>query len=211
MTSGHLTLVPDPNPLQEVVRKISQDNADMILTHAALVGHDLLCNCGACGGCDAKAYAKMISPDVRDWFNSHAPNREVDIYDLDGTLYNIGDRDPYKAELCDADILNPHVWNALLRSVAAGKTIALLTGRGYHSSHIDATLNKLAKDDVPYHWLKMRSVKDGRPDHVIKSEMADQLIADGYRIGVIHDDRQSVVDMWRARGLTCFQTAARIQ
>ena len=38
-------------------------------------------------------------------------------------------------------------------------------------------------------------------DKLIKTEMVneDNLI--------IFDDRQSVVDMWRARGLTCFQVA----
>lgn len=211
MTTGHLTLVPDPDPMREVIERTSSRNANMLLTRAALYGLDLMCKCGDCGACWAKTYAKLIDTQTSTWFDSKVPNREVDIYDLDGTLYDIGDRDPYKAELCAADTLNMHVANALLRSHAAGKTIALLTGRGYHSSHITPTIDKLAEDEIPYHWLKMRSVKDGRPDHVIKSEMADQLIADGYRIGVIHDDRQSVVDMWRSRELTCFQVAARIK
>ena len=58
--------------------------------------------------------------------------------------------------------------------------------------------------------LFLRADKDYRADAIIKSEILDKLI----RVGlidennlIIFDDRQSVVDMWRARGLTCFQVA----
>ena len=50
----------------------------------------------------------------------------------------------------------------------------------------------------------MRPDDDYRPDAELKSELFDKLDL-VYSDTIIFDDRQSVVDMWRARGLTCFQ------
>ena len=56
----------------------------------------------------------------------------------------------------------------------------------------------------------MRPDGDYRPDAELKSELFDKLVdIHGFDTEdtIIFDDRQSVVDMWRARGLTCFQVA----
>ena len=59
--------------------------------------------------------------------------------------------------------------------------------------------------------LLMRPDDDYRPDAELKSELFTKLdlaYSDTAIISdttIIFDDRQSVVDMWRARGLTCFQ------
>ena len=58
--------------------------------------------------------------------------------------------------------------------------------------------------------LLMRPDGDYRPDAELKSELFDKLVdIHGFDIEdtIIFDDRQAVVDMWRARGLTCFQVA----
>ena len=58
--------------------------------------------------------------------------------------------------------------------------------------------------------LLMRPDGDYRPDAELKSELFDNLVdIHGFDTEdtIIFDDRQSVVDMWRARGLTCFQVA----
>ena len=58
--------------------------------------------------------------------------------------------------------------------------------------------------------LFLRADKDYREDSIVKSEMLDKLIeTEGVNINslIIFDDRQSVVDMWRERGVTCFQVA----
>ena len=58
----------------------------------------------------------------------------------------------------------------------------------------------------------MRPDDDYRPDAELKSDLYDKLVGlheilfKSYDT-IIFDDRQSVVDMWRARGLTCFQVA----
>ena len=58
--------------------------------------------------------------------------------------------------------------------------------------------------------LFLRADKDYREDSIVKSEMLDKLIeTEGVNVNslIIFDDRQSVVDMWRERGVTCFQVA----
>ena len=58
--------------------------------------------------------------------------------------------------------------------------------------------------------LLMRPDGDYRPEAELKSELIDKHV-DKHGLDtentIIFDDRQSVVDMWRARGLTCFQVA----
>jgi phosphoglycolate phosphatase-like HAD superfamily hydrolase len=55
--------------------------------------------------------------------------------------------------------------------------------------------------------LFMRADNDNRPDAEVKSEMLDKLIEQGHNPVIVFDDRQSVVDMWRSRGLLCCQVA----
>ena len=42
---------------------------------------------------------------------------------------------------------------------------------------------------------------------MIKSDLYDQIIEDGFRPAIVFDDRESVVKMWRGRGLRCLQVA----
>ena len=54
--------------------------------------------------------------------------------------------------------------------------------------------------------LYMRNDGDYRSDVIVKQEILDAHI-DKDRVLFVLDDRQSVVDMWRRNGLTCFQVA----
>ena len=58
-----------------------------------------------------------------------------------------------------------------------------------------------------YERLYMRPEQDYRQDNVIKSEILDQMHADGYSPTIVVDDRQQVVDMFRSRGLRVLQVA----
>jgi hypothetical protein len=53
--------------------------------------------------------------------------------------------------------------------------------------------------------LLMRPENDYTPDDQLKAKWLDELGAHNVLFTV--DDRQKVVDMWRSRGLTCFQVA----
>ena len=55
--------------------------------------------------------------------------------------------------------------------------------------------------------LFLRPNGDYRPDEVFKSELADQFEELGGKIDLVFDDRNKVVDMWRARGTTVVQVA----
>lgn len=44
-------------------------------------------------------------------------------------------------------------------------------------------------------------------DDVVKAEMYNRHIRGTYDLMAVFDDRQRVVDMWRARGINCWQTA----
>lgn len=55
--------------------------------------------------------------------------------------------------------------------------------------------------------LYMRKAGDHRPDDVVKEELLGQMRDDGFEPGIVFDDRQRVVDMWRRNGITCCQCA----
>lgn len=58
-----------------------------------------------------------------------------------------------------------------------------------------------------YEKLYMRKAGDYRADYIVKEEILDQMIADGYNPTIAIDDRKQCVDLWRRRGLTCLQVA----
>lgn len=55
--------------------------------------------------------------------------------------------------------------------------------------------------------LYMRKDGDFRPDHVVKLELLAQIRADGFEPIMAFDDRNQVVEMWRANGIPCAQVA----
>jgi len=55
--------------------------------------------------------------------------------------------------------------------------------------------------------LYMRKAGDYRADDIVKGELLDRILADGYEPIMAFDDRKRVVDMWRARGIPCAQVA----
>lgn len=66
----------------------------------------------------------------------------------------------------------------------------------------------LEASEIYYEKLIMRPAGDYTPDHILKEQILDRLLAEGHEILFTVDDRQRVVDMWRRRGITCLQVAA---
>lgn len=58
------------------------------------------------------------------------------------------------------------------------------------------------------YYLYMREVSDMRPDETIKLEILRGL-QEQFTVIATFDDRNTVVDMWRANGITCFQVCSR--
>jgi hypothetical protein len=62
---------------------------------------------------------------------------------------------------------------------------------------------------IEFSGLYMRKAGDHREDCVVKAELLEQILLDwsNQDIGGVFEDRQQVVDMYRAKGLRVFQVA----
>ena len=137
------------------------------------------------------------------------------IFDVDGTLSNPTHR---KAWL-DSKPKNWAAWNAamaedsyhadVIQFVRIAKrfdmSVVICTGREVTEREVTETW--LKEGGIEYDGLYMRKKKDYRGDDVIKRELLADIRADGFDPVLVFDDRNRVVDMWRAEGIRCFQVA----
>lgn len=87
----------------------------------------------------------------------------------------------------------------------AGHRVIITTGRP--ATHRDLLEVWLDTWGVQYTLIYMRADKDYRQDSIVKAEMLERMVRDGYTPQLAIDDRQQVVDMWRRAGLICLQAA----
>jgi len=137
------------------------------------------------------------------------------IFDIDGTLADNSHRQSFISgekkdwrgffACCDKDQPIFPIINLSLHLYEAGMPVVLITGRSMECSN--QTEQWLKKYGVQHCGIYFRAEGDHRPDHEVKSELMDQLIADGFSPLMVFDDRNSVVKMWRARGIPCAQVA----
>lgn len=127
------------------------------------------------------------------------------ICDLDGTLALIRGRSPYDASRCEQDELNDVVAGILSSLVEPRPAVVLVSGRELR--YREQTERWLAKHEIIYDELHMRTTGDHRKDTIVKQEIFEAEIRPRYRIEFVLDDRNQVVEMWRALGLTCLQVA----
>lgn len=138
----------------------------------------------------------------------------VVVSDLDGTLAEIthrrhflDDKDWvrfYRAMVDDTpNHIVIHTYRALL---ASGYPGVIVTGRPFEFS--DLTVEWLNKHGIPYDAIFMRRTGDYRADDIVKREILHSMRSHwGIEPAVVLDDRQRVVDMWRAEGITTLQVA----
>jgi hypothetical protein len=150
--------------------------------------------------------------------------RPLYIFDLDGTLALIEhrrhfverDRDqqdwPAFFAACGDDVPNKPVielfdslrWRGCELWIFSGRsdevrdlTIAWLLG------HTNSTLRELGEGQ-----LMMRRAGDYTPDFELKQQWIDAILPeDRARLVMAFDDREQVVQMWRANGICCAQVA----
>ena len=136
------------------------------------------------------------------------------IFDIDGTVADITHRRHFVAS-------KPKNWAAfnqtmhmdapkhdiiaIMDTFRQENAIIMCSGRGMEWMQV--TMDWLGKHGVVYDRLYMRPVKDYRADNIIKKELLDQIIADGFEPWLVFDDRDQVVKMWRENGITCCQVA----
>jgi hypothetical protein len=155
------------------------------------------------------------------------------ICDVDGTLMNVEKRASYAKKhkkdtdrIMDWDIfLNPkimleydtpnvdvcNVINALrlqpedqvYETEILKNRIIITSAR--NERHRDVTMKQLELAGVEYDAMYLRNDGDFRPDDIVKAELLDWIMADGYMPTVAFDDRNQVVKKWRELGIHCYQ------
>lgn len=125
------------------------------------------------------------------------------IFDIDGTLAHMGDRNPFDWKRVGEDTVDKstaaiasYVWDT-----KTNPTVIICTGRDSTSGYM--TQKWLGENEIDYDWFHIRREKDMRPDWVVKEEMWRD-IATKYNIVGMFDDRLQVVRRARALGLKVF-------
>ena len=159
-------------------------------------------------------------------------NKNIVIFDLDGTLADITARRAIAGITPGApQKTNPQMdWNAFLDpknikldepNIPVIKMAQMLDSQGFNivifsgrsKSTYRTTRQWLIQNDVPFDTLQMRpnDRDSGGQFHFMKDSDLKQLwldtLVDKDDVFAVFDDRNQVVDMWRANGLTCFQVA----
>ena len=161
-------------------------------------------------------------------------NKNVVIFDLDGTLANIDERRKlatksngkldwdifFEADNIKLDIPNPPVVKCAQMFSEQGFKIIIFSGRNDRSFH--TTKDWLNEHEVPFDLLVCRPdkfkdeswpVASGNPatpamrfmpDEILKKKMLDTFVNKD-NVFCVFDDRKKVVDMWRSEGITCFE------
>lgn len=144
------------------------------------------------------------------------------LFDLDGTLADCSHRLHHIVpEFDNQGMLPPKNWRAffaecgddklighisdLLHTLCHHEQIIIVSGRSDECR--EQTEAWLAKHEIVYHALYMRKAGDHRHDEIVKSELVDLALADGWRPIMAFEDRSRVVAMLRKRGIPCLQVA----
>ena len=127
------------------------------------------------------------------------------IVDIDGTVALHGSRDPFDETRVHEDHPNEAVIKIVRAMADAGYHVIFLSGRT--DACQDATMDWLDKHVAVSYELHMRKAGDGRKDWIVKQELFDSFVRDKYNVACVFDDRDQVVQLWRAMGLTCSQVA----
>ena len=142
------------------------------------------------------------------------------VFDIDGTLSDLRHRlhfiQPEKKDwdgffaACVDDTPIPHTVELLRQFLHHLNTVEFWTGRNEDMRSVtEQWLADHVGKDFTIRWpvhecvLKMRSKGDRRPDHVLKMEFIDW----DHPPDIIFEDRSTVVEAYRERGLTVFQVA----
>lgn len=126
------------------------------------------------------------------------------LVDVDGTIAQMAGRSPYEWHRVGEDAPVEKVIN-LVNSQALDTRVIVMSGRD--GSCREQTLDWLDVHNVLWDYVFMREAGDMRKDSIVKLELFNTHIRDEYDVQFVLDDRQQVVDMWRALGLLCLQVA----
>lgn len=126
------------------------------------------------------------------------------IVDIDGTLAHVTGRSYYDYSKVLTDAIDPIV-QLLVQTMAASHHIIIVSGRD--ALCYEDTSAWLKLHEIPFEMLIMRADDDKRHDYIVKKELYETHIEGRFNVRFVLDDRNQVVDQWRALGLKCLQVA----
>lgn len=136
-------------------------------------------------------------------YNRDVTKRDAYIFDVDGTLADHeGLRSPYEWHKVGLDRCIDDVCK-MLQLCALKADIIIVSGRD--GCCIEQTRQWFREKNLPMNRLFMRPAGNNEKDSIVKYDIFKKFIEPYYNVLGVFDDRQVVVDMWRAIGLTCFQ------
>lgn len=128
------------------------------------------------------------------------------IVDIDGTVAHMDGRSPYDPSLYHTD--QPDlVLRALIESYEETQGIWVIYVSGRNEDYREVTESWLDEHGFYRDEFYMRPSGDNRNDAIVKNELFEREIAGRYNIDFVLDDRNRVVEMWRAKGLKVLQVA----
>lgn len=140
-------------------------------------------------------------------FKTYVPNEDLPeaiIVDIDGTLAHMNGRGPYEDEKVYTDLVDEVVRHVVWSEYEFGRRIIVMSGRDEGRSH-SVTSEWLDQHNIPHDELIMRPAGDTRNDAVVKDELFQKYVEPNYNVIYTLDDRDRVVEMWRAKGIKCLQ------
>jgi predicted kinase len=152
-------------------------------------------------------------------YNGTPGKPEAILVDIDGTLAHMRDlRGPFdwaKVGVDEPDLNVIRVINWIntgmaFESESSGNPMddaKIIVMSGRDAVCRPETERWLNANNVYYDHLFMRPEGDMRADNIVKHELFNQHIRDNYDVVMVFDDRNQVVDMWRAMGVQVAQVA----
>jgi predicted kinase len=149
---------------------------------------------------DAEYVVEAVEPYVRP-----LNKQQAYLFDIDGTLAEMVARGPFEWEKVGNDNPRHQVVDTLQALYGCGYRIIVMSGRDAVCER--ETIDWLDRNNIPFDEIFMRPEGDMRKDNIVKQELFDKHVRFNYDVVAVFDDRQQVVDMWRAMGVDCFQVA----
>ncbi|SLD43594.1 Predicted kinase [Mycobacteroides abscessus subsp. bolletii] len=155
---------------------------------------------------------ETFTPEPVEWIDGLP---EAIIVDIDGTVAHMAGRSPYDYTQVHTDTVDEHVrW--LVNTIAGADNTPegpphVLVVSGRDDECREATDKWLVDNRIYRDELHMRptGAKDANgnklPDYRVKYDLFNQYIRGKYNVRFVLDDRDQVVNLWRALGLKCLQ------
>ena len=137
---------------------------------------------------------------------------KIAVFDIDGTLANNAHRQKhinkknnhlFHIESIHDDSFEEIVFLARQYFKKIGYKVILVTGRP--KTYRAITMKWLDKNHIKYDNLYMSTPGDGRSDQKFKKDVLEEITSQGDEVVIAFEDRQKVVDMWRANVVLCMQ------